>query len=167
MPDEQSAVVDYRNLLLERKGLRIAIAAFVVIMAIVLVGDVVIWSCYGGLPTLDAALVAQGTFALPVVAAVAALGAGYGFFRNLYKGVPVFGDLPPEVKQAVAELASGPKPASAAPSGTVSATVRVSASNPPAGVDNIGEDKSAPSSGAGTDMAAIPPPAAPESTRPS
>ncbi len=141
----QSEVVDIRNLKFERNALRLAITAFVIVVALVMIYDCVLWAYYGGLPTLDSSLTAQGTFALPIVAGVAALGAGYGFFRNMYKGVPLFGELPYEVRKTIEEADARP---SAAPS-TLSAALAGAMPN------QVKEDVSAPGSGAMTATGAV------------
>ena len=146
MTDEQSQVVDYRNLKLERKGLNIAIAAFVFIVALTLIADGVVWRCYGGLPALDAALVAQGTFALPVVAGLAALGAGYGFFRTTYPGIPLFGGPPDDLEKTLDELGAPSESGAVSPSATDRVSVSAVSSPAFSNINEIGEDRSAPSS---------------------
>jgi len=134
----QSDVVDYRNLPFERGALRWAVFAFAMVVVLIIAWDVLIW-CRYGLSTLNSSLMAQGDFALPVVGGIAALGAGYGFFRTTYKGVPLFGRLPTDVKKSIEELSR--PPAAVAPSGRLSAAVDVKAGAP------VSEDTSAPSSG--------------------
>jgi hypothetical protein len=133
-PDDQSSTVDFRNLGFERSVLQGAIIAFVGVVALILLADLVIWLNYG-LYAVNSSLTAQGTFALPIVTGIAALGAGYGFFRSAYKGVPLFGDLPSDVKKAIEELGRPPPPVPVRAQGVLSARV-----------DAVGEDRTAPSS---------------------
>lgn len=138
MPGGESEVIDFRNLKFEYRALRTAIIAFTLVVALIIAWDIRIWCLYG-LPTLNASLMAQGEFALPVVAGIAALGAGYGFFRTTYKGVSLFGKLPDDVRKALEEL--GIHSAPVAPSGRFTATVSASAG------EAVSEDTTAPSSG--------------------